>query len=246
MRSEYAEGYAELYHRHWWWRAREDYLVDVLRRYLPDGRSARILDLGCGAGLFFERLSEFGSVQGVETDTTMRTGRPEIDDRIHWGTLDSFRPRSTFHAVLMLDVLEHLSEPLPFLRQALELLEERGVLIATVPAFPVLWTSHDVLNEHFRRYTRSSLSELLRAAGCRVLTLEYFFHWTFPAKLMVRLAESLGSRRHAAPALPGIPPPRVNRALYRMSRLEQVHLGTWRLPFGSSLLAVATPMAETL
>ena len=52
--------------------------------------SSRILDVGCGAGLFFDRLSEFGGVQGVEADSTMKTGRPEIDNRIHWGTLESF------------------------------------------------------------------------------------------------------------------------------------------------------------
>ena len=91
----------------------------ILRRYLPSERSSRILDVGCGAGLFFDRLSEFGSVQGVETDSTMRTGRPEIDDRIHWGTLESFPGDRAFDAVLMLDVLEHLADPLPPLRRAL-------------------------------------------------------------------------------------------------------------------------------
>jgi SAM-dependent methyltransferase len=239
MRSEYAEGYAELYRRHWWWRSREEYLVGILRRYLPSQRSSRILDVGCGAGLFFGRLSEFGSVRGIETDSTMKTGRPEIDDRIHWGTLDSFPADTTFDAILMLDVLEHLADPGSPLRRALSLVADRSVLVATVPAFRSLWTSHDDLNEHFERYTKRTFGDLLRTAGWRVEMLQYFFHWTFPAKLAVRLVESLRPRRHGAPELPRIPSRPLNRALYLLSRLEQRYLAPVGLPFGSSLLAVA-------
>jgi SAM-dependent methyltransferase len=243
MHSEYAQSYSELYGRHWWWRAREEYLVSVLRRHLPEYRPCRILDVGCGAGLFFRRLAEFGSVHGIETDATLKTGVPEIDDRIHWGTVESFRPESSFDAVLMLDVLEHLADPVPPLRRALDLVGNRGVLVATVPAFPLLWTSHDVLNEHVRRYTKRTFGELLRQAGWRVDALHYFFHWTFPAKLAVRVAESVGFGRSETPALPRIPPRPLNRVLYRLSRFEQRHLGSWRLPFGSSLLAVASRRA---
>jgi SAM-dependent methyltransferase len=241
MRSEYAEGYVKLYRRHWWWRAREEYLVEVLRRYLPSERSSRVLDIGCGAGLFFDRLSEFGSVQGVETDPTMRTGLPEIDDRIHWGTLESFPGDRAFDAVLMLDVLEHLADPLPPLRRTRALLADRGILVVTVPAFRSLWTSHDDLNEHFERYTRRTLGELLGRAGWRVELFRYFFHWTFPAKLAVRLLESLRPARQGVPELPSIPPKPLNQALYWLSRMEQRYLAPARLPFGSSLLAVATP-----
>jgi SAM-dependent methyltransferase len=240
MRSEYAEGYAELYRRHWWWRAREEYLVGILRRYLTSRSSYRILDVGCGAGLFFDRLSEFGTVCGVETDATMKTGRPEIDDRIHWGTLESFHADSTFDAVLMLDVLEHLADPLPPLRRALGLVANRGVLVVTVPAFRSLWTSHDDLNEHFERYTKRTFGELLRTAGWKVEMLQYFFHWTFPAKLAVRLVEAVRPARDGAPELPRIPPEPLNQTLFLLSRLEQRLLAPLGLPLGSSLLAVAT------
>jgi SAM-dependent methyltransferase len=238
MRSEYAERYGELYRRHWWWRAREEYLVEVLRRYLPTQQSSRILDVGCGAGLFFERLSEFGAVQGVEADSSMKTGHPEIDDRIHWGTLQSFGTDSAFDAVLMLDVLEHLADPLPPLRRALALVRDRGVLVATVPAFRSLWTSHDDLNEHFERYTKRTFGKLLRAGGWRVELLQYFFHWTFPAKLAVRMIEAVRPAPDGAPDLPRIPPEPLNRTLYLLSRLEQRLLAPVGLP-GSSLLAIA-------
>jgi SAM-dependent methyltransferase len=239
LRDEYARSYADLYRRHWWWRAREEYLVEVLRRHLPKHGPARILDVGCGAGLFFERLAEFGPVQGIETDATMKTGQPDIDDRIHWGTFESFRPAGSFEAILLLDVLEHLTDPVTPLRLALDLINPQGVLVATVPAFPLLWTRHDELNEHVCRYTKGTFRQLLGRGGWRAEVLDYFFHWTFPAKLMLRVAESLPGHRGRQPRAPRVPPAGLNRALYRLSRFEQVYLRRWRIPFGSSLLAVA-------
>jgi SAM-dependent methyltransferase len=242
VRDEYARSYADLYRRHWWWRAREEYLVEILRQYLPRNGSSRILDVGCGAGLFFERLAEFGSVHGIETDQAMRTGRPNIDDRIHWGPLESFRPAASFDAILMLDVLEHLTDPVSQLRLSLDLIQPRGVLVATVPAFPLLWTNHDVLNEHVCRYTKETFRRLLEGEGWRADVLDYFFHWTFPAKLMLRLTESLPGRRGRLPKPARVPPTTLNRVLYGLSRFEQVYLRRWRIPFGSSLLAVARPV----
>ena len=48
----------------------------------------------------------------------------------------------------MLDVLEHLPNPVVYLRRAEELLDLRGNLLITVPAFSCLWTTHDELNHH--------------------------------------------------------------------------------------------------
>src|SRR6266478_4612921 len=118
MEREYAAAYANLYRQHWWWRAREDFLMGVLSTVLTSPRPATILDVGCGAGLFFRRLREFGEVYGVESDASLRTGREEIDQRIHWGTLESYYPRRRYGAILFLDVLEHVERPQELLHQA--------------------------------------------------------------------------------------------------------------------------------
>jgi 2-polyprenyl-3-methyl-5-hydroxy-6-metoxy-1,4-benzoquinol methylase len=237
MLSEYSRAYRDLYRLHWWWRAREEFLVSVIQQHIPLGRPHRILDVGCGGGLFFERLAAFGEVYGVETDITMKTGTAEIDDRIFWGSIEAFRPSAPYSVILLLDVLEHLRDPIRTLRCALDMLEPGGFFLATVPAFPLLWTHHDEVNEHVVRYTKRTFAEVLEAAGARLKMMQYFFHWTFPAKLAVRVAEAVLPRRPLKHELPSVPPAPVNRALYLLSRLEQVCL-RGAIPFGSSLLAI--------
>jgi 2-polyprenyl-3-methyl-5-hydroxy-6-metoxy-1,4-benzoquinol methylase len=66
MDVDYAQIYPQLFARHWWWRSRETVILDELQRLAPDSRWGTILDVGCGEGLFFETLSQFGEVEGVE------------------------------------------------------------------------------------------------------------------------------------------------------------------------------------
>ncbi|MFQ5743489.1 MAG: class I SAM-dependent methyltransferase [Acidobacteriota bacterium] len=236
MDQAYARRYRQLYERHWWWRAREKVILAALRRRQPAGGWRTILDVGCGDGLFFERLSELGEVEGVEPEAALVSASSRHRHRIHLCPFDdSFLPGKRYSLILMLDVLEHLEDPAAALRHAQALLEPLGVLLATVPAFNLLWTQHDELNRHHSRYTKGSFRQLARAAGLRIDRETYFFYWTCPVKLAARLVErALGLR----PRLPRVPPRWLNGSLYLLSRLEQRTLGSLPVPFGSSLLIV--------
>ena len=238
MDSAYGALYRDLYERHWWWRAREGVILDALRRHQPPGRRPTILDVGCGDGLFFDRLAELGDVEGVEPDASLVTPGNPWSSRIHVTTFDEhFAPGRRYSWILMLDVLEHLRDPSAALRHAMSLLEPDGKLIVTVPAFRALWTRHDELNHHYTRYTRGALRDLTERAGLRVAEARYFFQWMFPVKLLVRLTEAMRPKRDA---LPGIPPSIVNSALLTLSRVEYRLLSPMNVPFGGSLLMAAT------
>ena len=68
MDATYTAAYSQLYREHWWWRLREEILLSTIGRLLAGSRNARILDVGCGAGLFFDGLQAFGRVEGIESD----------------------------------------------------------------------------------------------------------------------------------------------------------------------------------
>src|SRR5688572_18724787 len=119
MKSEYARAYGELYRRHWWWRAREAMLLRELRRRSPGNGRGRILDVGCGDGLCFDELQALGEVWGVEAAASLVASDGPYQTRIHVGRFDrSFEPAAPFGLILMLDVLEHLSDPVEALCQA--------------------------------------------------------------------------------------------------------------------------------
>jgi|SRR5947207_8552591 len=248
VRADYGKAYRKLYQRHWWWRAREKMVLEEIRANQPAGGWRRILDVGCGDGLFFDRLLEFGDVQGVEPfeDLVNKSGKHR--SRIHIGAFDErLQLDGQFSLILMLDVLEHMPEPAPAIRYALRLLEPGGVLLVTVPAFKLLWTTHDTINQHYTRYTKESFRKLASQTDLRIESERYFFHWLFPAKIAARIAERIF---RTEPEPPEIPVAWANDLLYGLSRLEQKTWGRLSLPCGSSLMvfgrkAVAAQVEKT-
>lgn len=238
MNQDYLDAYPFLYHNHWWWRARELLVIDRMSRYLSPQRSAKILDVGCGEGLLFPKLQQFGTVEGVDPAISPEKAKSL---NIHCYPFSEEVPLSgPFDAILMLDFLEHLEDPRSALRAAFRLLSDGGHLFVTVPAFEVLWTSHDDMNEHKRRYTRASLRDEVCSAGFKIIENRYFFYWVFFAKLCVRLKEQILGKRRSSIAT--VPCPLINKSLVRLSLFENWFFGQLHAkpPFGGSVLLVAT------
>lgn len=239
MDPHYGERYRVLFEKHWWWRARTEFIVETLQALRPPGGWNRILDIGCGDGLFFPRLQEFGAVEGVEPSAELVNPANPLRDRIYLCPFDDeFNPGKQYSLVLMLDVLEHLADPVRALRHVCDLLDANGTLLITVPAFMALWTNHDVVNHHFTRYTKATLRRVSEEAGLRIVEERYLYHWTCPAKVAMGIAER-AFRLRPKPAR--VPLGWINEALYRFSRLEQKTLSGLHMPIGSSLMAVIKP-----
>lgn len=238
MDADYSSRYAMLYHSHWWWRAREALVTSKIAKLVPAEGWGRALDVGCGDGLFLPQLSLFAeTTEGLEVEDRIVSEDAAKLHTIHIGALDErFEPDAPYEFICMLDVLEHIEEPLPALRRCKEIISPHGILLLTVPAFQALWTSHDEINHHYVRYTRRDLTRLVEEAGFDAIESRYFFHWLVPPKWVVgRLERALGARLRQ----PGIPSRSVNSLLYGFSRMEQ---GLFRplggIP-GSSILLVA-------
>ncbi len=237
MDRAYGDRYRRLYERHWWWRAREAVVCRELTRLRPAEGWRHALDVGCGDGLLFARLRDYAAqVEGVEPDTDLVTSARRDEGTIHVQPFDAaFAPPHRYDLMLFLDVLEHIPDAEAAVAHAASLMEPGGVVLVTVPAYRHLWTTHDDLNHHVTRYTRSELVQLLSSAFV-VEHARHFFRWVHPAKIVQRAMEGV---RRPAPAPPSIPPPPLNGIMYAMSRVEEALLSWCPLPVGSSLLAVA-------
>ena len=237
MDESYGARYAELYRAHWWWRAREELLDRLLQRLLGAGREGDLLDFGCGDGLFFPVLERYGSARGIEPDARLLDASGPWRDRI---STDALRVDESetgrYRLVVALDVLEHIDDPRPVVKELARRLAPGGWFVATVPAFQSLWTAHDDLNHHVRRYRLSELEALVGESGLEIVESRYFFSWLAILKWVVARIERVV---RPAPTPPAVPFGPLNAAALALSRIEQRLLGDAHPPFGSSALVVA-------
>ena len=234
---------------HWWYQGRRRIIQDVLKRSLG-GRPHRILDVGCGTGELVEMLTEFGEVTGMDSSPlAVEWCRKRLGGRAELvvGDVPAGLPaRAGFDVVTAFDVLEHLDDDGAALAAIFGLLPPGGIFACTVPAYMALWSPHDDINHHRRRYTRRQLIRRLRAAGFEVQRSSYFNTWLLPVVAGVRLVRR--SRRAGAVAPPQdsavgesdftMPPPWVNSIVRTVFASERFVLRAMPLPAGVSIVAV--------
>jgi SAM-dependent methyltransferase len=244
MQHDYAKQYARLYRQHWWWRSREKAVVQTIRRLtdLPD--QSRILDVGCGDALslpMLSSLSKQAEAWGIEIDkNTLIPGNP-LHSRIYDRPLgDPLYEKMRFDLITALDVVEHIEDDQSVVDHMMQMLVPGGTLLITVPALPALWTQHDEMNKHFRRYTRQSLTELLAPHG-ELLDCRYLYTSLALPKLALAALQRI---RPSKPSTPQVPFAPLNRLLTGYCKAEWQLARRLRMPFGSSLIAAVRKPAE--
>jgi len=227
--------------RHWWYRGRRTVLDGVIAGLeLP--APARVLDAGCGSGRNMIELSRLGSVTGVElSETSVALARQrEAGEVISGSVLEMPFPDDSFDLAVSLDVIEHLEDDLTALRELRRTVAPGGALLVTVPAYQWLWSGHDEINHHHRRYTRRSLQRVAEQAGWTQVRTTYFNSLLLPVAILLRVLDRVNRAKTTESSLDlWIPPAPVNWLLERPLALEAAlidHGG--RIPAGLSLLAV--------
>ena len=239
MDPRYGAEYARLYREHWWWRAREEYLTRLLDRLIGPNGAGETFDFGCGDGLFFPILQRYGAERprGQEYDASLLDPRGPWFDRIATGPLvDDPSERGRYGLIVALDVLEHLEHPEPAMAILRARLRPGGWFVATVPAFDELWTAHDEVNHHYRRYRVRDIEAVVRGSGLTIVESRYFFVWVALVKWLVVRKE-----RVITPVVkpPQVPPGPINALALALTRLEQRVLGDAHPAFGSSAVVIA-------
>lgn len=235
---------------HWWFVGRRVLIAAALCSAFNGRRVARSLDVGCGTGA---NAALLGSVshQVICTDTSplvlalLRERHPELEvRRVSFPEGFSAAENGRYGCILLADVLEHLSDDRVALARIATLLEPGGVAVFTVPAFPALWSDHDRIAGHFRRYTKNELLQRINGVqGLRILSVSYCNFFLFPAVALVRFAErifGIGRGRSDFFRLPVI----LNRLLAFLFASERFFISRFGLPFGVSLLCVLEKVPE--
>jgi SAM-dependent methyltransferase len=233
---------------HWWFRWRFDLISDVLGS-LGNDRPLRILDAGCGTGQMLKCLESHGDAIGLDSSSqAIGYARERGVKRLVQGSITDppFRDGS-FDCVVALDVIEHVDDDIGILQKLHKVVKPGGHLIVTVPAFRVLWSEHDEINQHKRRYRANQLSSLIEDAGFDLQRVTYCNTALFLPVLAMRKAKNLlrsmrKSRQSDENALESdldeYPAP-INSALYWLLKGETKLMRHTDLPFGVSILVVA-------
>ena len=138
---------------------------------------------------------------------------------------------------VLLVVLEHMARPVRVLENVHTVLRPGGVLLLTVPAYPVLHGDWDRALGHYRRYTGRMLREQAADAGLAVERLVHWNSFSVPVALALRGAQRLFPRDAPPAEFPRVPR-WLNRALIGLAGVERRWLETRPLPLGLSLFAV--------
>lgn len=238
METQMYQEMMEVEDKHWWFVARRSIIEQVISQLnLP--ADAEIFEAGCGTGGNLAMLSHHGRVYAMELNETARTFASDLQiGEIQPGFLpDNIPfPEKNFDLIVLLDVLEHLEEDTASLQALFAKLKPSGWLLITVPAYPWLWSRHDDLLHHKRRYLLNNLRQIVGNSGYNVHFASYFNSVLFPLIAVVLLLQKLFNKGGNEQ---NIPPKLINQILTFLFGMERHLIGRLSLPFGVSLLLLA-------
>jgi SAM-dependent methyltransferase len=250
MNPDYYIEYRENELNHWWFRGREAILRALVGQWARERGEAvppRILNVGCATGRSSEWLTEFGPVESIEYDADCAAAARKLTGLpIQQGSAEDLQyDTGSFDLVTAFDVLEHIEQHVTAVLEMQRVCAPGGLVLVTVPAFQWLWSEHDEVNQHFRRYRREEVTALFGGSDWtgRIAGSSYFNYRLFPMVAGVRICHRV--LRHFVPgkreaATSDFSRDRGNPCagwLFRIFASEAPVLATRRnrFPFGSSI-----------
>jgi len=243
MDTAYFKEYYQLERKHWWFTVRVKILADLIQRHCEPRPGLRILNVGVATGATSEMLEQFGNVTSLEFDSDCcRFLRTEVGlDVTNGSVLELPFANAAFDLVCAFDVIEHVEDDHTAFQELQRVCRTAGHVFVTVPALMLLWSHHDVVNQHFRRYTRRQLLNLAQpAAGIRYST--YFNSLLFLPILAFRVVSRLlpnGLVRKGAGSDFTVFEDGISNSILRaVFTLERKLLNLIRFPVGVSIACV--------
>lgn len=228
--------YPEIERDHFWWVSRRE----LVRRLIGEeglGTSSRVLDVGCGSGVLARELATAGaavSAIDVASHPDWRSGdrSPQF---LEGDYLEMAESLGTFDCLLALDVMEHIDDESAFAASLQTNLRPGGLAIVTVPAYQWMWSGHDDINQHFRRYTKRRLLTALEGGDLEVTRCGYIFFGLIVPKVVAKGTEGLRGDDGV-----GVPSAPLNRSALAYFRWEHRLASRFQnfLQAGTSVIAV--------
>jgi len=216
--------------------------MDILNKFVKIEHHQQILDVGCGTGGFTKILLEKYDTIGLDTSpVAIEYCKKRGIKELFLGTLDEF-PTTDFNiqAITILDVIEHIESDDAIVEQIYKTLPSNGWLIATVPAYKWLWSDHDVMAKHYRRYTKKNFVSLLKKHNFQIKYSSYFNTFLFIFAAFKRLYENLFLKKSKKiDPIDRVPLfiDKIFKSIFLAEKFFLLHIK--KFPFGLSILVIA-------
>lgn len=250
MRENYEIKHHRLEKKHCFLLSRRNMIKSIIDAW--KNKNINILEVGCSSGVLLSELKEVGykNLTGLDTsisalDLCKKNG---INSVLLTGSSIPLQDNK-FDLVISSDVLEHIEDQNTALKEWCRVLVKGGKLVIMVPAFQFLWSDHDVINNHCRRYSVGTLIEVLERNGFKIDRVTYWNFLLFFPVLFTRVPSNLikklfSSKKDSASEpkdqlyeLPIF----IDRIIKVLLHIENYYIKIGgRFPFGVSVLAVAT------
>lgn len=228
--------------KHWWFQGRREIILRLIEKYYKTAPDAKVLDIGCGTGMILDQLVKYGNVSGIDCSQKAvdysKKKAPKAN--IALGSLPYNLPKEEFDLILSLDVLEHVNEDSEGLRSIAGILKPEGIFVITVPAYHFLWSAHDKINRHKRRYDLPELKSKLEKAGFEIKKISYYNTFLFIPAASAILFKKFFRSQEPKSHFEKIPNFFLNGILKTIFSLEKHLLSSINFPFGVSLVAVVS------
>ncbi|MEP2771702.1 MAG: class I SAM-dependent methyltransferase [Fulvivirga sp.] len=226
---------------HWWFLARLRILESKVAQIATD-QKLKILNVGAATGATSQMLSKYGEVTSLEYDSDCcKFVREEIGLEVTEGSvLDLPYEDQSFDLVCAFDIIEHVDDDQTAVEEMKRVCAKGGNIFVTVPAFMSLWSDHDVINHHFRRYKKHSLQQLFKESGEVGFTSYFNFYFFIPIYLIRRISNILYKKDRKVKSdfnkfKPGI----LNNLMYAIFLMEKPWLRMrLKFPFGVSIMLI--------
>jgi SAM-dependent methyltransferase len=249
MDKAYYIEYFDLERNHWWFRARSLIIRNHISSVAGKG-GKKILNIGAATGGTSEMLAGFGEVTSLEYDQDCcRFVKEKLNKDFICASITRLPfDKNTYDIVCAFDVIEHVDDHCQAAAEMLRVCRPGGAVVCTVPAYSFLWSHHDVVNHHVRRYTMNELSALFQKDS-RIIYKTYFNFFLFPVIALLRLADRVlklkSIRKDAGSDFSIIKHRFINGFFYQVMRAENFFVKRRiSLPFGVSILLSVIKKAD--
>lgn len=241
MEKDFEKKYHDVETDHWWFKSRRKYLLDLLK---DAPKESKVLDIGCSSGIFLKDLEKLGfdpeNLFGIDI-SEKAIANCKVNGIQNCFVMDAQNITLTesFDIIIASDCLEHLQDDKKALKNWKSLLKIGGQLYVFVPAFMSLWSYHDEVNMHYRRYTNSELKSKLTTENLEIIKSSYWNFFLFLPVYGFRKLTAVFQKNKKSESDISIGNPLSNNVLLQLIIFENKLLKVLNFPFGVSTFCIA-------